>query len=336
MRTYIIAEAGVNHNGNMEFAKELINQAKKSGADCIKFQTYKTENLITKKAPKANYQLKSTNKNESQFDMLKKLELSYDNFEHLYNYSKKVGIDFISTPYNFEDIDFLDYLGIELFKVASGQLTELPFLAYLAKKNKKIILSTGMSDLGQVYHAVSKIREFSNEELFVLQCTTNYPSKIIDANLKCMKTIKSACNVEVGYSDHVIGNFACYAAVALGAKIIEKHFTLDKSLPGPDHLCSSDPSEFSQLVNGIREIEKSLGNENKFPTDSELENIKGMRRSLVARKMIKKGQIIKKKDLVFKRPLNGLDTNYYELVLGKYAAFDIEPDSPIYYNSIQW
>lgn len=336
MKTYIIAEAGVNHNGNMEFAKELIIQAKKSGADCIKFQTYKTENLITKKAPKANYQLNSTDKNESQFEMLKKLELSYNDFEYLYEFSKKVGIDFISTPYNFEDIDFLDSLGIELFKVASGQLTELPFLAYLAKKNKKIILSTGMSDLGQVYQAVSKIREFSSKELFVLQCTTNYPSIINDANLKCMKTIKSACNVEVGYSDHVIGNFACYAAVALGAKIIEKHFTLDKSLPGPDHLCSSNPSEFSQLVNGIREIEKSLGNENKLPTDSELENIKGMRRSLVARKTIKKGQKIKKDDLIFKRPLNGLDTNYYELVIGKYAAFDIESDSPLDYNSIKW
>lgn len=336
MRTYIIAEAGVNHNGDIELAKELIYQAKKSGADCVKFQTYKTENLITKNAPKANYQLITTDRNESQYDMLKNLELSYSDFKYLFEYSKKVGIDFISTPYNFQDIDFLDSLGLESFKVASGQMTELPFLSYLAKKKKKIILSTGMSDLGQVYQAASKIREFSNEKLFILQCTTNYPSTIDDANLNCMQTIKSACNVEVGYSDHVVGNFACYAAVALGAKIIEKHFTLDKSMPGPDHSCSSDPKELIELVNGIREIEKSLGNKNKLPTDSESKNLKGMRRSLVARNIIKKGQKIKKEDLIFKRPLNGLNINYYDSVIGKYAAVDIEMDSPLNYNSIKW
>ena len=210
-RTYIIAEAGVNHNGDIKIAKELILKAKKVGADCIKFQTFKTESLISADAPKAEYQLKTTNPIQSQFDMLKSLELSYSDFSILFNLCKKSKIDFISTPYNFEDIDFLGDLGVDTFKIASGQLTELPFIEYAAKKNKKMILSTGMSSLSQIFDAVELIKKYSKKEISVLQCTTNYPSKIEEANLNCMKTIKSACDVKVGYSDHVIGNYACYS-----------------------------------------------------------------------------------------------------------------------------
>lgn len=335
-KTYIIAEAGVNHNGDINIAKKLVLEAKKIGADCIKFQTFKTEKLIIPSAPKASYQLKTTRKSESQFEMLKNLELSYDEFNLLFDYCTKLEIDFISTPYNFEDVEFLDSIGVNCFKIASGQLTELPFLRYVAQKNKKIILSTGMSTLAQICQAVDVIREFSKNELIILQCTTNYPSDIEDTNLNCMKTIESACDVSVGYSDHVIGNHACFSAVALGASVIEKHFTLDKSMEGPDHSCSSDPSEFNDLVKGIRLIEKTLGSSIKKPSAAELNNIHGMKRSLVAKTNITKGDILTEDKIAFKRPFNGLPINDFDLILGKKVKSDIEINQPIMYNHIQW
>ena len=335
-RTYIIAEAGVNHNGDIKIAKELILKAKKVGADCIKFQTFKTESLISADAPKAEYQLKTTNPIQSQFDMLKSLELSYSDFSILFNLCKKSKIDFISTPYNFEDIDFLGDLGVDTFKIASGQLTELPFIEYAAKKNKKMILSTGMSSLSQIFDAVELIKKYSKKEISVLQCTTNYPSKIEEANLNCMKTIKSACDVKVGYSDHVIGNYACYSAVALGAKIIEKHFTLNKKMLGPDHSCSADPNEFENLVHGIREVEKTLGSKIKRPTDSESKNVQGMKRSLVAKSEIKKGEIFSLNNLTFQRPNKGLDVNFIEKIIGKKAKEVIKENEFINMKNIEW
>ena len=334
--TYIIAEAGVNHNGDIKIAKELILSAKKAGANCIKFQTYKTENLITPESPKALYQLKTTNKGESQFKMLKDLELDYLDFKVLFNFCKEVEIDFISTPYNFEDVDFLDNLGVDCFKIASGQLTEIPFLRYVAKKNKKIILSTGMSNLAEIIEAVDTIKKYSKKKLIVLQCTTNYPSKVEEANLKCLKTIKDSCNVTVGYSDHVIGNYACFSAVALGAKVIEKHFTLDKSMKGPDHICSSDPIEFKELVLGIRSVEKSLGSSAKRPSSSEIKNEYGMKRSIVAKKKIKKGEILSDKNLTFKRPKNGLEVNLFDSLLGKKVNQNIEENEIIRFENINW
>lgn len=335
-KTYIIAEAGVNHNGNIELAIELIKKAKESGADCVKFQTFKAEQIVTHKSPKANYQLLVTDSKESQFEMLKKLELKMEHYPKLLGYCKDIGIDFMSTPYNFEDVDFLDSLAIDSFKIASGQLTEIPFLKYAARKMKKMIISTGMSNMSDVFSAVQAIRGEGNEDIIVLQCTTNYPSKIEDSNLLAMLSIKEACKVKVGYSDHVENNYACLASVALGAEIVEKHFTLDKNMEGPDHSCSLEPDEFKELVIGIRNIELAMGDGLKIPTKSELENSTGMKRSIVAITSIKKGEIINIGQIGFKRPSNGLSPNMLPDILGKVALKDIERDEPIQLNSIKW
>jgi N,N'-diacetyllegionaminate synthase len=335
-KTYIIAEAGVNHNGNIDIAIELINKAKDAGVNCIKFQTFKAEQIVTLTSPKANYQLLVTDSNETQFEMLKKLELKMDDYPILLDHCKKLGIDFMSTPYNFEDIDFLDSLNIDCFKIASGQLTEIPFLQHAARKMKKMIISTGMANLSEVFLAVQAIRSEGNNDIIVLQCTTNYPSKIDDANLLAMLAIKDACKVRVGYSDHVENNYACFASVALGAEVLEKHFTLDKTMEGPDHSCSLEPHELKELVIGIRNVELALGNGLKIPSKAEIENTKGMKRSIVALKNIKKGDMIRKEDLGFKRPFNGLSPNMLENVVGKVAMIDIQKDDSIQMNSVKW
>jgi N,N'-diacetyllegionaminate synthase len=333
--TYIIAEAGVNHNGSLQKGKELIKKAKEVGADCIKFQTFKTENLVTHRSPKANYQLKVTDQKESQFDMLKKLEIRYEDFKILKQECEKNSIEFISTPYNFEDVDFLDELDIKCFKIASGQLTELPFIEYVASKKREIILSTGMGNLSQVNDAVQLIRKFKIEPI-ILQCTTNYPSPIEDANLNAMITMREALKVKVGYSDHVQNNYACYAAVALGAQVIEKHFTLDKNDIGPDHSSSSNPSEFRSLVEGIRAIESVLGSGIKTPTDKEIKNIHGMKRSIVLKKDLEKGDLITIEDLEFKRPANGLDPNMINYIIGKKLKNNYLKNTPLNFNMIEW
>ncbi len=336
MKTYIIAEAGVNHNGILQKAFDLIDKAVEAKADCIKFQTFKAEKIATKTAPKASYQKRTTDKKESQFDMLKRLELSYFEFKQLFEYCKKVKIDFLSTPYNFNDVDMLNELGVDCFKIASAQLTEIPFLKYVANKMKKMIVSTGMSNLSDIWNAVQAIRETGNNEIFVLQCTTNYPSSINDANLLAMETIKRACGVRVGYSDHTLGNLACFASVALGAEIVEKHFTLDKKLSGPDHSSSFNPNEFKDLVFGIRQIEKSLGSPLKRITSDEKENIFGMKRSLFSTRDIKKGDRIQLKDIEFKRPASGLNINLIDTIIGKKAKVNISFDEPFLYSNIEW
>ena len=333
--TYIIAEAGVNHNGSVEIALELIKKAKEIGADCVKFQTFKTEEIVTLSAPKANYQLKVTDKDETQFQMLKKLELSQDSFKLLKDECDKIGIDFMSTPYSIRDLELLDGIGVGAFKIASGQLTEHYFLKKIAKKNKPIILSTGMGTLKEVSKAVKIIKKI-NSDITVLHCTTNYPSLIEDSNINAMLTIKEFCNVRVGYSDHVIDNYACYAAVSLGAEIIEKHFTLDKQMEGPDHSCSLNPLEFKTLINGIRSIEKSLGNGVKKPTLAEEKNIYGMRRGIVAIKKIRKGDLFSIENLGVKRPLVGMLPSEIENLFGKVASMDIENDEPIFKENIEW
>ena len=333
--TYIIAEAGVNHNGSVEIALELIKKAKEIGADCVKFQTFKTEEIVTLSAPKANYQLKVTDKDETQFQMLKKLELSQDSFKLLKDECDKIGIDFMSTPYSIRDLELLDGIGVGAFKIASGQLTEHYFLKKIAEKNKPIILSTGMGTLKEVSEAVKIIKKI-NSDITVLHCTTNYPSLIEDSNINAMLTIKEFCNVRVGYSDHVIDNYACYAAVSLGAEIIEKHFTLDKQMEGPDHSCSLNPLEFKTLINGIRSIEKSLGNGVKKPTLAEEKNIYGMRRGIVAIKKIRKGDLFSIENLGVKRPLVGMLPSEIENLFGKVASMDIENDEPILKENIEW
>lgn len=333
---YVIAEAGVNHNGSLDFALDLVRKAKETGANCVKFQTFKAESVITKKAPKAKYQLEVTDPGESQFEMLKKLELSYDNYLSIIKECKKQKITFLSTPYNEEDADFLDKLGVSAFKIASGQIVELSFLKHVAMFNKPLIISSGMSTLAEVYEAVMAIRSTGNDQIALLQCTTNYPSDIQDANINAMVSMGNSLDLIYGYSDHIEENYACYAAVSLGAKIIEKHFTLDRTLPGPDHKASLNAKQFRSLIQGIRKTETALGSPIKTPTDKEGNNIEGMRRSIVLNKSIKKGEVIEKKNISFKRPATGISPKRVDDVIGKIAFMDIESDTPLKENMIIW
>lgn len=334
--TYIIAEAGVNHNGSIDMAIELIDAAKNAGADCVKFQTFKAEQIVTLQSPKAKYQTLVTDAKESQYDMLKKLELNFDAFKILFDHCKKTNIDFLSTPYNKEDADLLNDIGVSGFKIASGQLTEIPFLQYVAKKKKTMIISTGMATMADVFNAVDAIRNTGNNDIVVLQCTTNYPSTIEDANILAMESIREACRVRVGYSDHVPNNYACFAAVALGAEIIEKHFTLDKSLPGPDHSSSLNPAEFKDFIDGLRQVERSLGTGIKLPTATEKQNAFGMKRSLVALTDLPAGTILQEKHIGFKRPASGLSINYLDKIIGKPLAKAMTKDEAFQYEMITW
>lgn len=333
-KVFIIAEAGVNHNGDLNLAFQLVDKAVEIGADCVKFQTFKTENIVTKSSPKANYQMLVTDKAESQFDMLKKLELQKDDFKKIKEYCQKKGIQFLSTPYNPEDASLLNDLGVEAFKIASGQLVELPFLKFVAKFGKQMIISTGMANLAEVYAAVEAIKSTGNTNIIVLQCNTDYPSKIEDTNIKAMITMRDALGVRIGYSDHVPNNYACYAAVALGAEVIEKHFTLDNNMPGPDHKCSLEPAAFKELIEGVRAVEKCLGTGIKNPSQSEINNTYGMRRSLVARKDLKAGMILKEEHFGFKRPANGLSPNYLDTLVGKKLAKDMLQDEAFTFEAI--
>ena len=335
-KVYIIAEAGVNHNGSIDIALDLIDKAKEAGADCIKFQTFKADKIVTQNSPKAKYQLEVTSKSETQFEMLKKLELGFDDYSSILERCKVKGIDFLSTPYNIEDVDFLEGLNVTGYKIASGQLTELPFLKYVASKKKTMIVSTGMATMADVFTAVEAIRNEGQEDIFVLQCTTNYPSSIEDANLLAMRAMKEACKVRVGYSDHVENNYACFASVALGAEIIEKHFTLDKNMAGPDHSSSLTPDEFKELVIIIRNIEAALGSGLKNPSRKEIENSLGMKRSLVLLCDLDENSILQEKHIGFKRPANGLSPNMIEKVIGKKLLKSMRKDEALQLDSIKW
>ncbi|MFW5794999.1 MAG: N-acetylneuraminate synthase, partial [Bacillota bacterium] len=247
-KIFIIAEAGVNHNGDLEIAKKLINTAVNAGADAVKFQTFSANRLVTKNAPKANYQNETTDKNESQYEMLKKLELSFEEHKILKKYCAENNILFLSTPFDFESVDLLEALEVELYKIGSGDLNNIPLLKYIADKNKPLIVSTGMSNLAEVEEAVMAVKETGDNELVLLHCVSNYPAKYENINLKAMNTLKTAFNVQVGYSDHTLGIEIPIAAVAMGAKVIEKHFTLDKTMDGPDHRASLNPEELNQMV----------------------------------------------------------------------------------------
>lgn len=330
---FIIAEAGVNHNGDINTAKQLIAKAKECGADCIKFQTFKAERVATSNAPKAEYQNRTTPADESQVNMLKKLELPEAAYPELIDLCRSLDISFLSTPYDIKDIDFLDEIGVPAFKVASGQAVEPIFLEHLAKKQKPVLLSTGMCTLAEVDEAVRVIRNAGNDEIIVLQCTTNYPSAIADCNLRAMVTMRQALDVLVGYSDHTQSLTAALVAAAHSACVIERHFTLDKNLPGPDHSCSSDPEEFAMLVRYIREVESCLGSPLKRPSDAELRNLKGMRRSIVASQSIKAGEQFTHDNLTLKRPGTGLMGNQFQLVIGRCAKIDISPDQIL---SLEW
>lgn len=323
----VIAEIGVNHNGQVSLAKEMILEAKSCGADCVKFQTFKASRVASHSAPKATYQLGTTDASESQLAMLHKLELSEIEYRELAAFCDTHDVVFLSTPYDFEDADFLDKIGVQAFKVASGQAIETRFLQHLARKGKPILLSTGMCTLAEVDDAVRTIRKEGNEDIVVLQCTTNYPAAIQDSNLLAMRTMGDSLGVMVGYSDHTESLTAAVAAVAMGARVVERHFTLDKSLPGPDHSSSSEPHEFRKMVEMIRETELALGSPRKEPTLVEIENAKGMRRSLTARRDIRAGEKLDWATLTLKRPGTGINGRSVNLILGRSARRDILADT---------
>lgn len=333
---FIIAEIGINHNGNTNLAKRMILSAKDCGANCVKFQTFRASQVVTPSAPKANYQLEVTDKNESQLEMLKKVELDYDDHLELKKYADNLDMIFLSTPYNDKDVDLLEDLNVDGYKIASGQIVETPFLEKIARKQKPIFLSTGMATLAEVDNAVQVIKSCGNQQILLLQCTTNYPSALSDANLNVIPTMKRAFKLPIGYSDHTMGNETAIAAVALGACLVEKHFTLDKSMEGPDHACSATPEDFFQLVRSVRSVEQAMGTGVKYPSDAEIRNALGMRRSITAACNIKQGDVIRESMLTFKRPATGLDPTYHPVIIGNIASRDIPKDELIALEMIHW
>ncbi|MBU2494643.1 MAG: N-acetylneuraminate synthase [Bacteroidetes bacterium] len=320
-KTFIIAEAGVNHNGSIELAFKLIDAAKEAGSDAVKFQSFKADKLVSIKAEKAEYQKQTTDVSESQYEMIKKLELSVDDHKKLIEYCSKIGIQFLSSPFDLESIDLLNELGLVIFKIPSGEITNLSYLKKIGKLKKNVILSTGMTDLGEIEDALDVLTGNGTDlkNITVLHCNTEYPTQFEDVNLTAMLTIKKAFHVKVGYSDHTQGIEVAIAAVALGAKVIEKHFTLDKNMEGPDHKASMEPSELEQMVSAIRNIEKALGNGIKKPSPSELKNKLIARKSLVAIKDIKNGERFTVENMGIKRPGNGISPMRWEEVIGKTA-----------------
>lgn len=320
----IIAEAGVNHGGSLDVAKELAKSAADAGADAVKIQTFRAERVASTDAPKAAYQLKTTDAKESQLKMLQDLVFPEEHYAALMTYCEELGIEFLSTPYNEEDVDFLVSLGVKRLKLASISIAEPHFIRYAAASGLPLVLSAGMATMGEIEAAVNVAKEAGCPDLVVLQCTTNYPSAIEDANLRAMISIRDGLQIRVGYSDHTETNTACIAAVALGADTIEKHLTLDRTAVGPDHSCSCDPDEFASLVAVIRETEAALGSSVKAPTTAERENMEGMRRSLVARRNLAAGEILEEKDLTLRRPATGLRPGLIGELVGRAVVRDIE------------
>jgi N,N'-diacetyllegionaminate synthase len=331
--TIIIAEAGVNHNGNIELAKKLISVAAEAGADYVKFQTFKAEKLVTKSAQKAAYQLKNINDGDnSQFQMLKNLEMPFEWHFELADYSQKLGIKFLSTGFDEASIDFLEELGVDLFKIPSGEITNKPYLKHIAKKGKPIILSTGMANIQEVADAMDVLimEGIDRQNIMILHCNTEYPTPMKDVNLTAMNHIKETLGIEVGYSDHTLGIEVPIAAVALGAKVIEKHFTLDKEMKGPDHVASLEPNELKLMVKAIRNIELAIsGTGIKEPSESELKNIAIVRKSLHFQDNFAAGHIIKERDLIALRPGSGISPMQIENYIDRKLKQDVEAFSMI-------
>jgi N,N'-diacetyllegionaminate synthase len=328
---FIIAEAGVNHNGSSELAKRLVDVAAEVGADAVKFQTFKAKNLVSKNAKKAEYQIENTGSDESQYEMIKKLELGFDEFEELKKYCDEKGIIFLSTPFDDESINFLNDLGLEIFKISSGEITNLPYLRKIGNLGKKVILSTGMSNLCDIENALNVLENAGTkrENITILHANTEYPTPMEDVNLKAMITIKEAFKCNVGYSDHTLGIEVPVAAVAMGAKVIEKHFTLDKNMKGPDHKASLEPDELKAMVKAIRNIENALGDGIKKPSKSESKNIEIARKSIVVKRDIKKGEKFTEENLTVKRPANGISPMRWDEVIGRVADRDYKEDEVI-------
>ncbi|MFA7610534.1 MAG: N-acetylneuraminate synthase [Sulfurimonas sp.] len=331
-KVFIIAEAGVNHNGSVELAKQLIDAAVKAGANAVKFQTFKAEKLVSKNAKKAKYQKENmSNEDDSQFNMLKKLELDLDTHHELISYCTQKNIMFLSTPFDHESIKLLDTLGLEIFKIPSGEITNLPYLREIGRLNKKIILSTGMSDIGEIEEALDILEKAGTKKknITVLHANTQYPTPMRDVNLKAMVTIGKTFDVAYGYSDHTLGIEVPIAAVAMGAHVIEKHFTLDKTMKGPDHKASLEPDELQAMVKAIRNIELALGSSVKKPSKSEIPNIQVARKSIVASQDIKKGEVLDEANITTKRAGKGINPMRWDEIVGSVALKNYKEDEPI-------
>jgi N,N'-diacetyllegionaminate synthase len=328
-KIYIIAEAGVNHNGDIKLAKRMIEEAKKAGADAVKFQTFRSEKLVSAFAPKAGYQMQTTDCHESQLDMLKKLELSYSDFTSLCRYAKETGIDFLSTPFENDSIEFLDTLNMRYWKIPSGEITNKPYLIRISKTRRPIILSTGMSTMKEISDALDIFADYNRKDIILLHCNTEYPTPYCDVNLRAMKTLGETFGVRFGYSDHTQGIEIPIAAAALGASVIEKHFTLDHTMQGPDHKASLEPNQLSDMIKAIRNVEQALGSFEKAPSASELKNIHTIRKSIVAKCSIKRGEIFTEDNITTKRPGMGISPMKWFEVLGGTAKRDFHEDENI-------
>jgi N,N'-diacetyllegionaminate synthase len=331
MSVFIIAEAGVNHNGSVSLAKKLINVAVEAGADAIKFQTFKTENLVLKNTQKAEYQKQTTDASESQFDMIKKLELDMETHIELIAYCKEKDIMFLSTPFDHDSINLLSDLGLQIFKIPSGEITNLPYLRHVGSLGKRVILSTGMSDLSEVRDALNILinTKTSKDNITVLHANTMYPTPMEDVNLNAMLTMQKEFGVSIGYSDHTLGIEVDIAAVAMGASVIEKHFTLDKFMKGPDHQASLEPQELRAMVDAIRNTEKALGSSIKEPSSSESININIARKSIVASQSIKKGEKLSSENITTKRPGTGISPMEWDEIIGTFAKKNYRMDDLI-------
>ncbi len=331
MHTIIIAEAGVNHNGNYEMALRMVDEAKRAGADYVKFQTAKPELVISTFAPKAEYQKETTGDGESQLEMCKAIHLPLTDYKPLKDYCDKVGIGFMSTPFDLVSIDVLEPLNMDYYKIPSGEITNLPYLRKIAAKGRPVIMSTGMSELPEIEAAMKVLENggLKREQIILLHCNTQYPTPMADVNLRAMLDIRDSLRVRVGYSDHTQGIEVPIAAVAMGAEVIEKHFTLDKTLPGPDHKASLEPQELKAMVDAIRNIEQALGDGHKHVSDSERPNIIVARKSIVAARDIKKGEILTEDNITVKRPGNGVSPMLWDEVIGTAAKRDFAYDELI-------
>lgn len=330
-KIFIIAEAGVNHNGSVKTAKKMIDAAAAAKADAVKFQTFKAERVVSESAPKAAYQKQTTPVEESQLDMVRKFELGLSAHRQIVAYCRKKRIMFLSSPFDSESIDTLNMLGVKMFKVPSSELTNLPYLKRMGRLKKKIILSSGMASLGEIESALNILIKAGTpkENITVLQCNSEYPTPLKDANLLAMLTIKDAFKVNVGYSDHTLGIEVPVAAAALGAAVIEKHFTLDRNMPGPDHRASLEPGQLKEMVGLIRNIEKALGSGVKMPSSSELKNMPIARKSIIAARPIKKGETFTEKNITVKRPGTGISPMEFGRILGRPAKREFGPDELI-------
>jgi N,N'-diacetyllegionaminate synthase len=336
-RVLIIAEAGVNHNGDLEIARKLVDAAVDAGADVVKFQTFKSERIASKHAQKAEYQKKTTGAAESQLDMLRKLELSEEHHHELIQYCKKKNISFLSTPFDLESVDLLASLGLDTFKIPSGELNNLPYLEKIGKYNRKVILSTGMADLGEVESNINVLLKAgtARENITLLHCHSEYPTPMHVVNLSAMITMREAFKLQVGYSDHTEGIEIPIAAAALGATVIEKHFTLDRNMEGPDHKASLEPHQLKAMVQAIRDIEAAMGDGIKTPSPIELKNKTVARKSIHAARDLKKGTVIREEDLTMKRPGDGISPMQMRELVGRKLIADIEEDQKISWSHIE-